>query len=174
MWPCHHAHLRPCLPPGLCQRALEAGTCQLFPALQFNQSVHCTLVVSRTHDGSQQTRIGKSTYTLHDTRRLESQDCLLCKSIWLALRVDSMCVESLWFCTCHHAHLLPCMPKSWPVLRRHLKTGPTATLPPLIYHANMPCACIFSMMYKVATAAFTSLLMHKSIAFEHMFLRLQF
>jgi len=36
------------------------------------------------------------------------QDCPLCKSIWLALHVDSICVGSLWYiCTCHYAHLLP-------------------------------------------------------------------
>ena len=52
--------------------------------------------------------IGKLRCTSHVcTGRLGLQDCLLCKSIWLALHVDCMCVESLWYICCHHDHLLP-------------------------------------------------------------------
>ena len=120
--------------------------------------------------GVVQTRIGKSRYASHVyTGRLELQDCLLCKSMRLALHVDSMCAECLpGLCTCHHAHLLPYMPCPTQAFTKssHCTTGSPCK------HARCLqrlCCCIFRMMYKVAPAAFTYLLMHNSMTFEHMF-----
>ena len=123
--------------------------------------------------GVVQTRIGKSRYASHVyTGRLELQDCLLCKSMRLALHVDSMCAECLpGLCTCHHAHLLSYMP--WPGLsyRGIYQKSPLHHWFTM-HHARCLqrlCRCIFRMVYKLAPAAFTSLLVHNSMTFEHMF-----
>ncbi len=83
---------------------------------------------------------------------------------------------------CHYAHLLPvcssaamhaqalACPKEVFSKIPHCTTGSPCKQAKCLQRL---CCCIFRMMCKVATAAFTSLLVHKSIAFVYMFWSLQ-